>query len=91
MRVWLPKQWRHWCKKAGLRPHSRSRKRHAWLYLKGHGRVWRINCFAEFQCGDAYVEFDRWALCHIESAQLPNSEAAFVDTVRELLSKKGNQ
>lgn len=91
MRVWLPKQWRHWCKTAGLRQHNGGRKRHDWLYLKGHGRVWRINCFYEFQCGDTYAEFDRWALCSIESARMPTSKAAFVATVRELLIRKGSE
>lgn len=84
----LPKQWRHWCQKAGLRPHfKRSRRQHEWFYLKGHGRVWRLNCEEQLQCGDTYAEFDRWALCQIEEAPRPRSQAEFVATVKRLVAQ----
>lgn len=85
MRIRLPKQWRRWCQKAGLRPHYGGRRRYEWLYLKGHGRVWRINCNDALECGDTYAEFDRWALCDREEVPRPTSEAQFVAAVRCLL------
>lgn len=90
----LPKQWKHWCQKAGLDRHTRTRGVHkgrypgAWLYLKGRGRVWRLNDKGMFQCGDTYAEFDRWALCDIEALPRPNSLAEFLTTVEQLLQRK---
>lgn len=89
--VKLPKQWKHWCSKNGLRRSSRKvhkwdRKESAWMYLKGRGFVWRINCFGEFQRGDPHDEFDRWALCKIDSAKIPSSMTEFANTVNMLVS-----
>lgn len=91
----LPKQWKHWCQKAGLRLHSAadsySRRDSAWYYLKGHGRVWRINCYGMLQCGDTLKEFDRWALCNIVEIELPTSLAQFKVAVRGLVSAARQQ
>ncbi len=88
----LPKQWKHWCEKAGLRPHSNrpssERGEWAWWYLKGHGRVWRINDKGMFQCGDTYADFDRWALCDIEEIPLPQYDKEFELAIKTLLSLK---
>lgn len=87
----LPKQWRHWCQVAGLKRYwSRGkdgRKDHQWFYLKGHGRVWRLNCHAMLQCGDRLEEFDRWALCSIIEVPMPTSLNEFVEAVRTLLNE----
>lgn len=88
LNIKLPKQWKHWCKKAGLRPHGGGRRWYDWCYLKGHGRVWRINCHNKLQCGDTYEEFDRWALCDIEEGIFPTSESQLVFMVQELLLRK---
>lgn len=90
-RIKPPKQWKHWCQKAGLSRYgsmaSRSRYLSGWFYLKGHGRVWRLNCHNQLQCGDTYADFDRWALCNIEQAPCPSSLAEFRSTVKDLLAQ----
>lgn len=87
----LPKQWKHWCQKAGLRIHGAAwtgRNKKYWCYLKGRGFVWRINCFGHFQRGDTHEEFDRWALCRIDQIDhIPASETEFLNTVELLISK----
>lgn len=61
----LPKQWKDWCRAAGLglnkpiRPYQRNTK--SWFYLVGRGHQWRISMYGEFQCGDSLSDFDRWA------------------------------
>ena len=81
----LPPQWRHWCQSAGLRPWGPGRDAWRWFYLRGHGRVWRVNDQWQFQCGDTIQDFDRWALCDIQQVPLPATRAAFRQTVRDLL------
>lgn len=86
----LPKQWRHWCRKAGLRPEARiaryNRSTSAWMSLNGQGRKWRIalrdqyplveeDCV--FQAGDTYEDFDRWALSERCSFEIPQTWAEF--------------
>lgn len=85
----IPKQWKHWCKLNGLKPYPRSsRKLSAWLYLQGHGHVWRVNRHDIFQRGDAIAEFDRWALCGtvepVISYTMPTTLADFTATVSEM-------
>ena len=88
----LPKQWKHWCKKAGLRRWSNKiskwdRNISAWFYLKGRGYVWRVNCYGEFERGDSIENFDRWALCDIDSvSRVPENELEFLMTVQYLIS-----
>lgn len=81
----LPTQWKHWCKKANLRAHthqkSGNRSSYDWFYLKGRGRVWRVNMYNMFQCGDTYEEFDRWALCDITETTCPKTEEQFINAV----------
>lgn len=80
----LPKQWKQWCYKNGLRPAATafpSREGYNWWTLKGKGHVWRVNCYAQFQCGDTHEEFDRWALCLITESTLPTTEAEFTHAV----------
>lgn len=86
----LPKQWRHWCGKAQLRVYGKyHRREHEWFYLKGRGRVWRVNCYGQFQCGDTIADFDRWALCDIEQLdEIPQTEHAFIQAVEYLLRVK---
>ena len=90
----LPKQWKDWCRAARLKPMgNRQTKRSLngkynlqWYYLVGRGRVWRVNCHWQLQCGDTYADFDRWALCDINEAPLPNNKANFVSTVKSLVA-----
>lgn len=91
-KVKLPKQWKHWCKKAGFKiqgyrygMESRwARRPWAWFYLEGKGYHWRVNCFAEFERGDTYEDFDRWARCIIDATRLPKTEAEFMEAVKLL-------
>ena len=81
------KQWKHWCKSAKLKPHFGSKRdQNNWYYLKGHGRVWRLNCHDQLECGDTYADFDRWALCDIESTAKPKTHTEFMAAVKQLLS-----
>lgn len=90
MQVKLPKQWKHWCSIVGLRPDCsgfdiRRHKGHAWFYLRGKGRHWRVNCHSMLQRGDTYEDFDRWALCDIREIQMPRNKAQFLHAISELL------
>lgn len=89
--VILPKKWRQWCKANGLRPHCRAghysranRNRADWLYLKGRGFVWRVNCDGMFQRGDRHEDFARWALCDIEQIPMPQNATAFWQFIEQM-------
>lgn len=85
----LPKQWKDWCRRSGLSPMTtRFKGRWTWHYLKGHGRVWRVNCYVMFQCGDTLKDFDRWALCSIKETPIPQSKAEFKAVVKKLLEQQ---
>jgi hypothetical protein len=90
-KIVLPKQWKDWCRRAGLRTMGPRRKwernwRSSWLYLQGRGHVWRINCYGEFQCGDTHEDFDRWARCYIVYVDFDifKSRDQFVNIVKQL-------
>jgi hypothetical protein len=88
----LPKQWRHWLGRSGLRPAFVGRRPYCYLYFKGRGFYWRIAYHYNgdlqgkytIQRGDTYSRFDRWALCRIYELQhTPTTFAElkqFVDT-----------
>jgi len=95
----LPKQWKHWCSKARLRPESTGKWKRggwAWASLNGQGRKWRIALRDVsnkndliFQTGDQYEEFDRWALSERRNFEIPQTWVEFkavVDSVRGLKS-----
>lgn len=86
----LPKQWKHWCRKNGLRIKGRY-KRHSSsaFYPVGHDHHWRLNCYEMFELGDSFEDFDRWALCDIVSVLRPKSLAEFTKAVTHLLEQKG--
>ena len=90
LEVKLPKQWKDWCRKSGLRAVNSGFKlgrKYDYLNLKGKGRQWRVNCYGDFQCSDRYAEFDRWANSHIELDRIPQSLKEFRDTVRILSAR----
>lgn len=79
----LPKQWKHWCRLANLRPTYAGG---SWTYLKGRGRMWRVDCAGFLCCGDTYDRFDRWANSDaIVRAPMPKTEAEFLATVKNLV------
>lgn len=86
----LPKQWKHWCADQHMRMHGKrySRGFKGWLYLRGHGYYWRVNCFGMLQCGDTYEEFDRWALCDIAETLMPTTRSDFRAAIKKLLQEK---
>ena len=59
----LPKQWKHWIKKAGLHWNSTKhcRERFGKTLFIGCGRHFRVNRYGEFQCSVPSAHFDRWA------------------------------
>lgn len=84
----LPKQWKHWCKLAKLRPLGTGRFSRRWyshLTVKGRGRVWRVNDKEMFQCGDRIPDFDRWALSSICETPVPKTKDEFLEAIRLLL------
>jgi hypothetical protein len=88
-RIKLPKQWKHWCKIANLRPHTNNvsrtgRSSHGYFYLKGRGHHWRVNCFGDLQRGDSYADFDKWARCDITELPMPLTQAKFMETIHRL-------
>jgi hypothetical protein len=83
-----PKQFKHWCRKSGLRPQFSGRPKYNLFYLNGHGHHWRINCYNNLQIGDPFDTFDRWALCKIDEAPMPQSLSEFQETVQKLLSAR---
>ena len=91
MPIKLPKQWEHWCADSKLRRmDSRYIKgRRGWLYLKGRGHVWRVNCHGQLERGDTIADFDRWALCDIDRTLLPRTRNGFRTSVAFLLALAG--
>lgn len=82
----LPKQWKHWCRLANLRPTYSNRQVGSWTYLKGRGRMWRVDCNGFICCGDTYDRFDRWANSDaIVRAPMPRTEAEFLAMVKNLV------
>lgn len=88
-KVKLPKQWRHWCADRGLKIHGKKRGQShwQWFYLKGKGHYWRVNCDGMLERGDAYADFDRWALCTVDEVPLPKTLAEFRAAVARLLTE----
>jgi hypothetical protein len=93
--VTLPNGWKTWCKQVGLRAQGRwnknSRRTSDYFYLKGKGHCWRVNYHGEFEIGDSYEEFARWALCDTHSVLLPKTKQEFISAVEFLLNEKLSQ
>jgi hypothetical protein len=87
MDIKLPKQWKHWCKKAKLRPESTghwARGKWAHLSVRGLGRRWRIDCYGNLCVSDAERHFDRWANSQVTSVPIPKTEAEFLAAVKTM-------
>ena len=86
----MPKQWENWCRDQRLSTHGKRyrKKRHDWLYLRGRGYYWRVNCDGMLECGDTYANFDRWALCNIDEVPMPKNRDEFREAVKTLLARK---
>lgn len=87
--VKLPKQWRRWAKKAGLKDSYSSslRRRYQSCYFTGHGRHWRIDCFGDLDMSCPIDEFDRWANSLERCTQMTaKTEREFVCMVGDALS-----
>lgn len=90
--VKLPKQWKHWCYKLGLRPESGKRyisstlgvmynKSH-YCYLVGRGRRFRVNMWNVLEVGSTYEDFDRWANSVVERYSMPTNFNEFKKIVK---------
>lgn len=85
--VKLPKQWRHWCKLAGLKSESHNAgkcSRGKWTYfsLIGFSRHWRVNCHATFDMSETFDTFDRWANSHELTMPMPKTKDEFLKTIK---------
>ena len=87
-RIVLPKQWKHWARKAGLKVTGggwRCRHPRAGLYLQGKNRNWRVDCNGKFQCSCPLPKFDRWANSHgAYATAFPQNEKEFLAIVLQL-------
>jgi hypothetical protein len=88
--VLLPKQWRHWCRKAGLKPEGHKgecrfvRPSWGWFSLIGLGRRWRVNCYNQFSVSLSNKHFDRWARSHVMDVPMPKTEAEFMAAIENM-------
>ena len=87
MNISLPKQWKHWCKKAGLRVDSPryhswySRKDYYWTSLRSSTRCWRIDVNGLLCVSCHRDDFDRWANSEVTKYPFPQSEKELCDIV----------
>ena len=95
----LPKQWKHWVSKNGIRSVlSRNslakkyrRKGYNWFTLKGKGHLWRVNINNEVDIGETYDTFDRWANSIVDTwISIPQTEYEFNLMLKSLLQSANN-
>jgi hypothetical protein len=80
----LPKQWKHWLKKAGFDPLDEFEKRHPTNW-KGFGRHWRININNWLQASETKETFDRWANSVFFSTEgIPQTEHEFLERIKHM-------
>lgn len=83
----LPKQWKHWVSKAGLRRESTYRSHWSHFTLRGRDHVFRVNMYGHFQISCPIADFDRWANSAGPSVgTVPKTEAEFLATVKFLIT-----
>lgn len=76
----FPKQYYHWLKKYGFQGSMTN--------FWGKGRHWRITMHGEFQVGECYDDFDRWANSVVASyPNIPTTEKEFKQAVKMLLEE----
>lgn len=84
----MPKQWKRWFKKAGLKSEYSSKlaRNYGITYLKGHGRHWRLDDGGYLDMSEPFAEFDRWANSLEKSVPMDaQNEAEFSMLVERLL------
>ena len=82
----LPKQWRRWAEKAGLKIMDDWGQRRGGYYMIGRGRQWRVNCYHVFEVSCPTEHFDRWANSRGGFvAVFPRTEAQFLAAVDGLV------
>lgn len=86
----LPKQLRHWIKKAGLKfryKHINLSKDN--ISLVGHGFFWRIISHTGMLCRSCKIEnFDRWSNSEDHELFIGKHEKDFIDSVNKLRTLK---
>jgi len=84
----MPKQWKRWFKKAGLKSEYSSKlaRNYGITYLKGHGRYWRLDDGGYLDMSERFEQFDRWANSLEASVPMDaKNEAGFSKLVERLL------
>ena len=80
----LPKQFKHWCRKAGMKFHGRGH----WdaYYPFSRYNNFRVDCNNCFDIGTFHLDFDRWAnsCFHTVPMEEINTEEKFLDWVRTM-------
>lgn len=67
-----PKQFYYWLKRCGIKRVDRTNTGN--FYFRNKERVFRINCFCEFQASESFETFDRWAnSCLLTHPRIPRS------------------
>lgn len=83
----LPKQWKHWCKRAGLKPSWKirlsrlKRKDYCWASLQSETRRWRIDVNGLLCVSCHKDDFDRWANSEVTKYPFPQSEKELCEIV----------
>lgn len=88
--VKLPKQWKRWIRKAGLKSSYSSdlSRRYGDHYFEGYGRRWRLDCRGFFDMSEKEKTFDRWANSLEKSVPMDaKTESEFMDIMKRLLPK----
>lgn len=79
----LPKQWKHWCKKARIKCFFKDP-----CSMIGRDRQWRVNMHSIFECSCPLEHFDRWANSRgAEWDGTPESEHEFLIAVERLIEQ----
>ena len=86
--ITLPKQWKYWVKKAGLKFYGSGRGYWDKFYFTGRNRNWRV-CSQEtdpvLECSCPNEHFDRWANSYGSCVFIPKTEEAFMNSINFLI------
>lgn len=86
----FPKQWKYWMKLASVCKYDTEYRRvyHGKTHFSGHNRLFRINCYGEFQCSVPSEHFDRWSnSVGITYPTVPQSEKEFLYVVKWMIEQ----
>ena len=87
---YLPKQWKYWMKQTRLTNYDSEYQRayHGRTHFSGRNRLFRINCFGEFQCSVPLEHFDRWGnSVGCTYPTIPQTEGEFKWVVKHMIEQ----